>query len=207
MVNSEGLPKLLIVDNNDSFTYNLGQIIMETGLVSYEVRKCKDIVLHEIQKFEKLLISPGAGVPSDYPVLKKLILEYKKEKSILGICLGHQAIAETFGLMLLNLRHVYHGIRMPVSLTADAGYLFEGIPSPFNAGLYHSWAVAKNDPTVFNVTAISQDGIIMGISHKLYDIQGVQFHPESFMTEYGVRLLSNWLKKKVASNEATFSQD
>ena len=195
-MNGEILPLLLIIDNNDSFTYNLVQIIRETGLSSYEIRGCKDIVPDEIKKFEKLLISPGAGVPSDYPVLNKLILEYGQEKSILGICLGHQAIAEAFGLKLINLTQVYHGIRMPVSHTTDAGYLFEGIPECFNVGLYHSWAIDKNDPSVFKVTAVSADGIIMGISHKEYDIQGVQFHPESFMTEYGVHLLSNWLKKK-----------
>ena len=129
---------ILIIDNNDSFTYNLVQIISETEFCKFDVLNCKDIGLNEITMYDKILISPGAGVPSEYPVLKKIILRYKAEKSILGVCLGHQAIADAFGLKLFNMGQVYHGIRSRVLLTRDAGNLYEGIPRQFYAGLYHS---------------------------------------------------------------------
>ena len=190
------MPNILIIDNNDSFTYNLVQIISETKFCTFDVRSCKDIGLNEITAYDKILISPGAGVPSDYPVLKEIILRFKEEKSILGVCLGHQAIAEAFGLKLFNMRHVYHGLRSLVSLTQDAGDLYKGIPKEFYVGLYHSWAVSANDPDVFKVTAVSSEGIIMGLMHNRYDVQGVQFHPESYMTENGKMILTNWVKNK-----------
>jgi anthranilate synthase component II len=189
------IPNLLIIDNNDSFTYNLVQIVREKRLTRFDVRKCKDISLTDISVYEKILISPGPGVPSDFPVLKELILRYKTEKSILGICLGHQAIAETFGLKLINMEKVTHGKRVEVFLTEKAGALFTGIPRRFFAGLYHSWVVAENDLEIFDVTATSVDGMIMGLSHNRYDILGLQFHPESYMTDHGVKILTNWLKK------------
>ena len=198
------LPNVLIIDNNDSFTYNLVQIIREAGLCKFTVVRYTDIVPDEINMFDKLLISPGAGVPSDYPVLDQIIKKYKTEKSILGVCLGHQVIAEAFGLRLFNMGQVYHGVRTKITLTNEAGSLFEGIPRRFHVGLYHSWAVSANDPDVFKVTAKNSNGIIMGLVHICYDIQGVQFHPESYMTEYGKLILMNWVKKKkVASPEAT----
>ena len=198
------IPNIIIIDNTDSFTYNLVQILRETKLCKFDVRNYKDISLDEISAYNKILISPGAGVPSDYPVLKEIIIKYKAEKSIFGVCLGHQAIAEAFGLKLFNLGQVYHGLRAMVSLTKDAGDLYQGIPRQFYVGLYHSWAVSENDPDIFKITAVSSDGIIMGLSHISYDVQGLQFHPESYMTEHGKKILTNWVKnKKVASMEAT----
>lgn len=187
------IPNVLIIDNNDSFTYNLVQVIRESGLCKFTVLLCKDIVLDEIAVYDKILISPGAGVPSDYPILRQIILRYKSEKSILGVCLGHQAIAEACGMKLFNMGQVYHGIRSKILLTKDSGYLYEGIPRQFYAGLYHSWAVSSNESDIFKVTAKSSDGIIMGLAHIGYDIQGVQFHPESYMTEYGEIIITNWI--------------
>jgi anthranilate synthase component II len=192
-------PRIVIVDNNDSFTYNLVQMVDETGLAEFVVRRYKDIDLDEIAQFDKILISPGPGIPSDYPVLKELILKYGPEKSILGICLGHQAIAEASGLTLYNMEKVRHGIRSKITLTEHAGYLYDGVPRQFCIGLYHSWAVAANDGESFNVTAYSIEGIIMGLAHKKMDLLGVQFHPESFMTEYGAKMITNWIKRKRAA--------
>jgi anthranilate synthase/aminodeoxychorismate synthase-like glutamine amidotransferase len=194
-------PNVLIIDNNDSFTYNLVQIIRESELCRFTVRRCKDISLDEISVYDKILISPGAGVPSDYPILRQIILRYKTGKSILGVCLGHQAIAEAFGLELFNMGQVYHGIRSKISLTKNSGYLYEGIPRQFYAGLYHSWAVSSNNPDIFKVNAKNSNGIIMGLAHIDYDIQGVQFHPESYMTEYGEIIITNWVKKKLFIGE------
>jgi anthranilate synthase component II len=190
------IPNIIIIDNNDSFTYNLVQIIRETESCNFTIRNCKDIGLNEINAYDKILISPGPGIPSDYPILKEIIVKYKSDKSILGVCLGLQAIAEAFGLKLFNMGQVYHGVKSVVSVTDDNEYLFEGVPEKFYAGLYHSWAVTQSDPDIFKISAISSDGIIMGLSHTKYDICGIQFHPESFMTEYGKLILTNWLKKK-----------
>lgn len=133
-------------------------------------------------------------MPSGFPLLKEVILRYHKEKSILGICLGHQAIAEAFGLKLYNMGHVHHGNRSKMHLSKEPGYLFHGVPSVFFAGLYHSWAVQDHDPAIFNVTVRNGEGIIMGLTHTRYDLHGLQFHPESYMTEYGALVIRNWLE-------------
>jgi anthranilate synthase component II len=188
-------PRILVIDNIDSFTFNLVQLLESAEQGSVDVISYKDIGLDLISGYDKILISPGPGVPSEYPKLKRLLLHYQNKKCFLGVCLGMQVIAEVYGLPLINLSRVYHGLRTKICLASDPGYLFEGIPPQFNAGLYHSWAVAENDPAIFRVTAISNDNIIMAMSHLIYDIQGVQFHPESYMTEYGREMLINWLKK------------
>jgi anthranilate synthase component II len=186
---------VLLIDNHDSFTYNLVQVMKETGLKRVDVCDYKDIGLTDISGYNKVMISPGAGIPSEYPVLKEFILRHKSTVSILGICLGHQAIAEAFGQKLSILGKVNHGKCSRITLTGDAGYIFDGIPRKFCVGLYHSWVVSDCDPSVFNITALGPGGIIMGLSHVGFDIHGVQFHPESYMTEFGKRLLHNWIKK------------
>jgi anthranilate synthase component II len=199
------MTNILIIDNNDSFTYNLVQILRETEGCRTDVMSCDTADPEEMHKYDKILISPGAGVPSDYPLLNQVIHRFKAEKSILGVCLGHQAIAEAFGLKLFNMGEVFHGVRTMISLTGEAGDLYRNVPRKFYAGLYHSWAVSENDESVFKVTAYKSDGIIMGLAHQQYDVEGMQFHPESYMTEYGKLILTNWVnKKKVAHDEATF---
>jgi anthranilate synthase component II len=188
------MKELLIIDNNDSFTFNLVQLVRESGDCRFTVRRYKDTGLDEMAAFDKILISPGPGVPEEYPLLRSVILQYCTVKSILGVCLGHQAIAAAFGLPLFNLGTVMHGIRTTILLEEEPGYLFNGVPREFAAGLYHSWAVAANDPAQFRVTAMNSEGIIMGLAHREYDLQGVQFHPESFMTEYGREIVGNWLR-------------
>lgn len=187
--------KLLIIDNYDSFTYNLVQMIDEIPLVKYKVKKHDKILLDEVEEYEKILITPGAGLPKDYPILKKIILGHCKTKSILGICLGHQAIAETFGGELFKQKNVSHGITKKIIIKDYVDYLFNHLPSEMNVGLYHSWAVSENNfPEEFKVTAVSENGVIMALSHKHYDVKGVQFHPESIMTPLGKRILGNWVE-------------
>jgi len=188
-------PGVLLIDNHDSFTRNLAQLLDESGLCSFEVRYPEELSRADIFRFDKILISPGPGVPSEYPSVTGIIQDLGKEKSILGICLGFQAIVEVFGGSLYNLPEVVHGIRKEIRVKMPSDKLFLGIPDQFKAGLYHSWA-AREDclPGCLRVTAVSTDGIIMGIAHEELDIRGVQFHPESFMTEYGKQLISNWLQ-------------
>lgn len=174
--------KILIIDNYDSFTYNLVQIIHEMENVKYKVKKHDKILPNEVNEFEKILITPGPGLPNDYPILKKIILEHCKTKSILGVCLGHQAIAEAFGGELFKQESTAHGLTKQIVINTD-DYLFKNIEKTMTVGLYHSWAVSnKNFPDELIITSISSDGVIMSLAHKLYDVRGVQFHPESIMT-------------------------
>lgn len=185
--------KLLIIDNYDSFTYNLVQMIDEIPIVKYEVKKHDKISLDEVDEYEKILITPGPGLPKDYPILKKIIFGYGKTKSILGICLGHQAIAEAFGSELFKQVSVAHGVTKQIVINTE-DYLFRDLGKTITVGLYHSWAVSnKNFPKELIITASSEDGVIMALSHKLYDVRGVQFHPESIMTPMGKEILGNWL--------------
>ena len=186
--------KILIIDNYDSFTCNLRQIVEEFHY-EYSVMKNDQLTLEHAGLYSKILISPGPGLPSEAGIIKKLILEYASTKQILGICLGHQAIAEVFGGELFNFPVVRHGVTTEVGITDTKEYLFENIPSDFEAGLYHSWAVSQiNFPECLKITSISHDNVIMSLSHKTYDVKGVQFHPESIMTEFGNQLIRNWLE-------------
>jgi len=187
-------PSLLIIDNHDSFTYNLVQIIKESGLCRYKVCKNDEIFVTEAKGYDKILFSPGPGVPDNAPLMYSLINEYKAAKSILGVCLGHQAIAAYFGASLINLKTSYHGIINNVTVTENDEILFRNLPRRFKAGLYHSWAVnAGALPSELRVTAVSDDNIIMSLRHEIYDIRGTQFHPESYMTKYGATIINNWL--------------
>jgi anthranilate synthase/aminodeoxychorismate synthase-like glutamine amidotransferase len=186
--------KVLLVDNHDSFTFNLAQLIEQCGITGLKIVKVSHLNLDEAESFRKIIISPGPGLPKDYPDLFRLLKLYSGSKSILGVCLGHQAIAEFYGARLMNLNSVFHGVPKKVRILRE-DYLFRNVPDGFEAGLYHSWAVSdENLPSEIAVTSRADDGIIMSISHVLLDIKGVQFHPESIMTKTGIHLMRNWLE-------------
>lgn len=186
--------KLLIIDNFNSFTYNLVQIVEELAIADYSIETHDKVDMSMVSKFDKILLTPGPGLPNEHPILEKVIRKYCSSKSILGVCLGHQAIAETFGGELFKQKTVSHGFAKKVIIKNDDEYLFKGLPKEIRAGLYHSWAVSPNNfPDELKITAVSEDGVIMALSHKEYDVKGVQFHPESIMTPLGKQILSNWL--------------
>ncbi len=184
--------RLLIFDNYDSFTYNIAHAVRELG-VEPDVRRNDMITLDEVGEYDKIIISPGPGIPSEAGILPQLLERYATEKPILGVCLGHQAIGERFGAKLRNLSNVYHGVQTDAYLTAD-DYIFSGIPSEFEVGRYHSWVVDRDSlPDELQITALSPDGEIMAMRHRQYDVRGVQFHPESILTPYGITMIENWL--------------
>lgn len=184
--------KVLILDNYDSFTYNIVHAVRELGIEPVTVRNDK-ISLPEIAAFDKIIISPGPGIPDEAGILPRMLAEYADRIPILGICLGHQAIGERFGAKLYNLDEVYHGVQTDALLTSP-DYLLEGMGETFPVGRYHSWAVSDHDlPDCLEVTARSADGCIMAMRHKTLDVRGVQFHPESVLTPGGIRIISNFL--------------
>ena len=188
--------KILVLDNYDSFTYNLVQYIERVVRKPIDVRRNDQISLDEISSYDKILISPGPGIPNEAGITLDLIREYGATKSILGVCLGHQAIAEAFGGSIRNLSTVYHGVMGQMKQTKVGDYLFEGVPTEFDAGRYHSWVVeADTFPSQLEVTVENDEGYIMALRHKEYDVRGVQFHPESVLTEYGGRMILNWINK------------
>lgn len=190
------MKKILVFDNYDSFTYNLVHAIKKLGFTNLEVHRNDSIPLEEVKKFDKIVLSPGPGIPSEAGLLLPLIREYATTKSILGVCLGHQAIGEAFGAKLINMPLVLHGVATPITVLKRDEVLFKGLPETFEAGRYHSWAVERSSlPDCFNLTAEDLDGQVMAISHKQYDVCGVQFHPESVLTPMGERILNNWLTK------------
>jgi len=186
--------KILVFDNYDSFTYNLVQMIKEQSNASVDVFRNDEIPLEDVQAYDKILLSPGPGIPSESGLLIPLIKTYAATKSILGVCLGQQAIAEAFGGSLTNLSKVYHGIATPVELIGNS-ILFEGLPKSFHVGRYHSWVVNEHDlPADLKVTSKDPEGYIMSLEHTTYDVKGVQYHPESVLTPEGAKIISNWLK-------------
>lgn len=191
--------KVLVIDNYDSFTYNLVQIIQDLGVEQLDVIRNNKTTIDRIGHYDKYIISPGPGVPTEVPLLREIIEQLGPTKSILGICLGHQAIGETFGSELVNLKEVYHGIATPVDITQN-DYLFANMPQQFIAGRYHSWAVSNNGFSEdLEVIATAEDGAIMALRHKRYDIRGMQFHPESILTENGAQLLKNFIYNNTAT--------
>lgn len=163
-------------------------------VVEYEVKKNDYVDIQEINSFDKILFSPGPGVPSEAGKMIEIIKAFYNRKSILGICLGHQAIAEVFGGSIYNLPKPLHGIKEEIFVTDNENYLFRNIPSKFYGGLYHSWAVDRNNfPEALKITATNSSGIIMGIAHKFFDVHGLQFHPESVMTPFGKNIIQNWI--------------
>ncbi|MBN1791834.1 MAG: aminodeoxychorismate/anthranilate synthase component II [Bacteroidales bacterium] len=188
------MKKILVIDNYDSFTYNLVHYIDKLTGTYPDVFRNDAIGLDEAGEYDKILLSPGPGIPEEAGICIDLIRRYGPEKSILGICLGHQAIGQAFGAGIVNLSLVYHGIATPVTVTDLSEPLFHNIPTKFIAGRYHSWVVSRDSlPECLTITSEDGEGIIMGISHKQYDVRGLQFHPESVLTENGIEIIRNWL--------------
>ena len=184
--------KIAIIDNYDSFTYNLAHLVRSLG-AEVTVYRNDQFQLPQLQTFHKIILSPGPGIPSEAGLLLEVIRLYAGQKPMLGVCLGHQAIAEAFGGSLTNLDEVFHGVATPCHQTTD-DILFRGLPKSFLVGRYHSWVVNDDAfPDCLEVTARSDEGQIMALRHRNYDIRGIQFHPESVLTPDGRRILDNWL--------------
>ena len=185
--------KILIFDNYDSFTYNLVHLVKSLGYNDVDVYRNDKIALEDIAIYDKIILSPGPGIPSEAGLLLPLIKEYAGKKPILGVCLGHQAIGETFGGKLTNLEDVYHGVATRINITKD-DYIFNSLDNNIEVGRYHSWIVSsENLPECIEVTATDKNGQIMALRHKEYDIHGVQFHPESVLTPMGETIVRNFL--------------
>jgi len=204
--------RILVFDNYDSFTYNLVHLVEKILHQKVDVYRNDQIHLEKVKEYDKIILSPGPGIPGEAGLLLPLIKEYASSKSILGVCLGHQAIGEAFGGKLVNLSEVYHGVATAIRIVSressvvngksnsrltihDSRNLFAGLPDLFDAGRYHSWIVSdENFPKELEVTARDENNFIMALQHKTYDVQGVQFHPESVLTPMGEDILRNWLK-------------
>jgi anthranilate synthase component 2 len=185
--------KILVLDNYDSFTYNLVHLLREAGHEPTVVRNDK-ITVEEAGQYDKILLSPGPGVPDEAGVMKDLIRTYAPTKSILGICLGHQGIAEVFGARLYNLSEVKHGVTSMAFVDDPDEVLFRNLPLVFQVCHYHSWAVLPQSvPADLRITASGEGGLVLGIRHTRYDVRGLQFHPESVMTPEGAKIIQNWL--------------
>ncbi|HWY37639.1 MAG TPA: aminodeoxychorismate/anthranilate synthase component II [Bacteroidia bacterium] len=185
--------KILVFDNYDSFTYNLVHLVEKVCDHDVEVHRNDKIELKKIGQYDKILLSPGPGLPHEAGILLDVIKEYAGKKSILGVCLGLQAIGESFGGKLKNLDNVFHGIATPVRIIEEDN-LFKDCPKEFKAGRYHSWVVNRDGlPGCFDVTAVDEAGNIMAMKHKTLDVKGVQFHPESILSEYGEQIIRNWV--------------
>ncbi len=187
--------KILVIDNYDSFTYNLVHALKKIEGVTVEVKRNDETIENGKESFDKIVFSPGPGLPDEAGNMMNIIQNYAGKKPMLGVCLGHQAIGEYFGGKLQNMDKVLHGVSTPVSVISK-GYLFKDLPQKFDAGRYHSWIVAKESlPDCLEITCTDEEGRIMALRHKEFDIQGVQFHPESVLTPLGENILENWAKR------------
>ncbi len=187
--------KILVFDNYDSFTYNLVHLVEKITNEKVMVVRNDQISLDEVSDYDKIILSPGPGIPSEAGLLLPLIRRYAPTKPLLGVCLGHQAIGEAFGATLENLSTVYHGVATPIKIDTT-NYLFAGLEDSIDVGRYHSWVIANKElPAVLKVTATDHNGLIMAIEHTIYDVCGVQFHPESVLTPKGETIIKNWLLK------------
>jgi len=187
------MKKILVIDNYDSFTYNLVHYLEDLGC-EVTVKRNDQLTLKEVEPFEKIVLSPGPGIPDEAGLLKDIIKQYAPSKSILGVCLGQQAIGEVFGGSISNLDTVYHGVATDIDITVDDESLFNGLEKNIEVGRYHSWVVDTNLPEVLEATSIDKNGQIMSLRHKEYDVKAVQFHPESVLTPDGKQILENWIK-------------
>ena len=186
--------KILVFDNYDSFTYNLVHLVEKITNEKVDVFRNDEISLEQVNDYDKIILSPGPGIPSEAGLLLPLIKQYAATKSILGVCLGHQAIGEAFGGTLTNLSKVYHGVATPIKITTIKSEILKGLGESIEVGRYHSWIISdENFPAELEVTARDENGYIMALQHKKYDVQGVQFHPESVLTPDGEKILRNWL--------------
>ena len=187
--------KILVFDNYDSFTYNLVHLVEKILHEKVDVYRNDQIALEKVKEYDKIILSPGPGIPEEAGLLLQLIKEYASSKSILGVCLGHQAIGEAFGGKLVNLETVFHGVATNCQLSIVDCRLFEGLPDSIEVGRYHSWIISDdNFPDELEVTARDDNNYIMALQHKKFDVQGVQFHPESVLTPDGEAIIRNWLK-------------
>ncbi len=187
------MKNIVVIDNYDSFTYNLVHYLEDLN-TKVSVFRNDEFELDELQKFDKILLSPGPGIPDEAGLLKAVIQKYAKSKSILGVCLGQQAIGEVFGGNLINLEKVYHGVATKINILVTDETLFDGLPNQIEVGRYHSWVVnTEGFPDNLEITSVDENGQIMSLRHKIYDVKGVQFHPESVLTEHGKQLLENWV--------------
>ena len=187
------MKKILVIDNYDSFTYNLVHYLEDLNC-EVTVYRNDEFDIDEIAVFDKILLSPGPGIPDVAGLLKAVIAQYASTKSILGVCLGQQAIGEVFGGTLSNLDKVYHGVATMVKTVVDDELLFEGLGNEFEVGRYHSWVVDANLPDVLEATSFDENGQVMSLRHRTFDVRGVQFHPESVLTPNGKKILENWVK-------------
>ncbi len=192
--------KILILDNYDSFTYNLVQYVKEITGTRPDVVRNDKISLDAVDDYDFIILSPGPGLPHEAGIMIDLIKRYASTKKILGVCLGHQAIAEAFGGELFNLPKVYHGVATNIKITESSDLVFKNCPPEVVVGRYHSWAVVKeNLPSELRITAVDEHGVIMALSHKTFDVKGVQFHPESIMTAYGKQMMQNFIVREINS--------
>lgn len=187
--------RVLVIDNYDSFTYNLVHYLEDLNC-EVTVKRNDKLTLDEVDAFDKIVLSPGPGIPDEAGLLKAIIKQYAPTKSILGVCLGQQAIAEVFGGKIINLDNVFHGVATQVKVTVDDESLFNGLDKTFNVGRYHSWVVDPDLPEPLEATSFDDNGQIMSLRHKVYDVKGVQYHPESVLTPNGKRILENWVNSK-----------
>jgi anthranilate synthase component II len=187
------MKKIVVIDNYDSFTYNLVHYLEDLDC-QVTVFRNDEFDIDELQPFDKILLSPGPGIPDEAGLLKEVIKTYAQTKSILGVCLGQQAIGEVFGGSLTNLEKVYHGVATTIKITNSDDVLFRDLPSEFEVGRYHSWVVSNdNFPNDLIITSIDENGQIMSLKHSKFDVRGVQFHPESVLTPNGKKILENWV--------------
>jgi anthranilate synthase component 2 len=188
------MEKIVVIDNYDSFTYNLVHALSQITGSKVDVFRNDRVEIPELAKYSHIVLSPGPGLPEEAGKLKEIIRTYAPERRMLGVCLGHQAIAEVFGGRLINIRKVFHGVSTRIRVLDREDYLFRNLPDEFEGGRYHSWIVSDGDlPASLKVTARAEDGEIMGMRHTQYDVRGVQFHPESILTNCGTDLLTNWV--------------
>ncbi|HWR99733.1 MAG TPA: aminodeoxychorismate/anthranilate synthase component II [Prolixibacteraceae bacterium] len=189
------MKNILLIDNYDSFTYNLVHLIKSLGY-GVDVRRNDAITIKEAEAYDKILLSPGPGIPSEAGLLLEIVRQLAPTKSILGVCLGHQAIGEVFGATLINIKEVHHGVASQMNIICD-DLLFKGMERTFEAGRYHSWAVSPVDfPADLEITAMDDSGEIMALRHKKYKVRGVQFHPESVLTPMGSKIMQNWIEEE-----------
>ena len=193
---ASGEASIVVIDNYDSFTYNLVHAIKKISGLLVDVYRNDEIALEDLEQYDKIVLSPGPGIPVEAGLLLDIIRRYGPTKSMLGVCLGHQAIGEAFGGTLTNMNRVLHGIATPVTTTKVPTILFDGLPETFSVGRYHSWIVNETDlPECFQVTSYDEKGMIMSMKHTTFDVEGVQFHPESVLTPLGEKMITNWLGK------------
>lgn len=200
---------ILVIDNYDSFVYNLVHYLEEFGC-SVKVKRNNEVTLEEVDGYDKILLSPGPGIPDEAGLLKEIISTYGSKKSIFGVCLGQQAIGEVYGGKIINLEQVFHGVSSKIKLSVTDEPLFANMKPEMEVGRYHSWVVDKDLPSCLEVTSYDENGEIMSLRHKEYDVRAVQFHPESVLTPEGKKIIANWVRmkpKEYTSSEATIEAE